>query len=79
MSICYERGRVVVFGRVRGGGRGGEERREREEVAAAGGPGGDEGKDLGEEALLDSGVLVEGRISEVLVERDAGGVCTSCE
>lgn len=47
---------LLVGGRVGGSG-GGEEGRQREEVAGAGWPVGDEGEDLGYEALLYAGVL----------------------
>lgn len=55
VAVCYEGGRIVGFGDLRGGGS--EKRRERQEVAAAAWAGGDEGEDLGDEALLDGGVL----------------------
>ena len=57
MAVGDEGGAVGV--RVGGGGAGagGEEGWEREEVAAALWAGGDEGEDLGDEALLDGRVL----------------------
>lgn len=61
MPVGHERGDVVlllVAGRVGGSG-GGEEGREREEVAGAGWAVGDEGEDLGYEALLYARVLDE--------------------
>lgn len=59
VPVGHERGHVVlllVAGRVGGSG-GGEEGREREEVAGAGWAVGDEGEDLGYEALLYAGIL----------------------
>lgn len=59
VPVCHERGDVVVLlvaGRVGGSG-GGEEGRQREEVAGAGWSVGDEGEDLGYEALLYACVL----------------------
>jgi len=72
VAVGDEGGGVVV----RGGGAGvrrGEERREGEEVAAAGWAGGDEGEDLGDEALLDCCVLYTAGLVVGGEERVGGG------
>ena len=62
VPVRYERRRIVV-GRAVGARGGRKKRRQGEEVAATSWTGGNEGEDLGEESLLDCGVLASIRLA----------------